>query len=58
MKRPGPKERSDVCPGLFLNIEEDRTKSKKDEGLGPYARSDEGLGLSMRLEEAHVQSKK
>jgi hypothetical protein len=31
---PGPKERSDVYPGLFLNIEEAQTKSKKDESQG------------------------
>jgi hypothetical protein len=34
MKRPGPKERSDMCPGLFLNIEEAQNKSKKIEGQG------------------------
>ena len=34
LKRSGPKERSDMCPGLFLNIEEAQNKSKKVEGQG------------------------
>jgi hypothetical protein len=33
MKRPRPKESSDMCPGLFVNTEEGLTKSK-DESLG------------------------
>jgi hypothetical protein len=42
LKRSGPKERSDMCPGLFLNIEDP----------GPKARSDVGLGLSLKFKVA------
>ena len=41
-----------MCPGLFLNIEEAQAKSKKDEGVDPYARSYVGLGLSLNFKEA------
>ena len=48
LKRPRPKVRSDMCPGLFLNIEDPR----------PKARRDVVLGLSLRFEEAQDIRKK
>ena len=42
LESPWPKERSDMCPGLFLNIEDP----------GPKARSDVGLGLSLKFKVA------
>ena len=48
LESPWPKERSDMCPGLFLNIEDP----------GPKARNDMCLGHSLLLEEAWPQHKK
>jgi hypothetical protein len=42
LKRSRPKERSDMCPGLFLNIEDP----------GPKARSDVGLCLFLKFKVA------
>jgi hypothetical protein len=47
LKKPGPKERSDMCLGLFQNIEDPRAK----------ARSDVGLGLFLKFEGAWVEFK-
>ena len=47
IKRPGPKDRSDMCPGPFLNIDDPM----------PKGRSDVGMVLSLKFKVAWAQWK-